>query len=150
MKRPFASARPIGPFAQFEAEPTDVEVRQGPIWTWLEVTTFEGSREESTFVTREHVNFVDIKVKEIMASEPVKERLDFAGELTERDIFCTKTSDLTVACFIRHPEDFISIRFLDEIIDNFQGEINPHKDLTVRDYRVVSEEFVKQKHPELV
>lgn len=150
MKRPFSSIRPIGPFAQRQAQDTGVEVRNGPIWTWLEVTTFQGNREESPKVTREHEQFVDSEVKRIMALEEVSERLEFAGEINEFDIFCESSSDLTISCFIRHAEDFISITPLDEVIDVFQANINAHKDLTVRDYRVVSEEFVEQRQPEIV
>lgn len=150
MKRPLANKRPIGPFAQRQPQSGGVEVRNGPIWTWLEVTTFTGDREDSPKVTQEHKDFVDHEVKRIMTSDEVKERLEFAGEINEFDIFCEASSDLTISCFIRHAEDFISIRFLDEVIDVFQANIDAHEDLTVRDYRVVSEEFVEQKHPELV
>lgn len=150
VERPFADKRPIGPFIDLESQEPVAEIREGPIWTWLEVTTFQGSRDESPEVTSDHAQFVDEETKRIMTSEEVKERLEFVGDLNEFDIICSKSSDLTISCFIRHAEDFISIRFLDEVIDVFQANIDSHKDLKVRDYRVVSEEFVEQRHPEVV
>lgn len=163
MKRPFGDKRIIGPLAQFGNEPDEsqiedeiddsepvAEIRNGPIWTWVEVTTFAGADEESPEVTRKHVDFVDSQVKRMMTSAEVKERLDFAGDLKRSDIFCDSYGDLTVSCFIRHPEDFMSVRFLDEVIDVLQPNINQHKDLTMRDYRVVTEDFVEDRDPLIV
>jgi len=153
MNRPFSDKRIIGPFSQIDildAEPTGVEIREGPIWTWIEVTTYKGRRKNSSTVTREHVSYVESEVKRILVSKDVKDRLDFAGELTENDIFCDSYTDLTISCFIRHPEDFMSIRLLDEVIDVLQPAINQHEDLTMRDYRVVTEKFVQDKDPVIV
>lgn len=150
MRRPFKDKRPIWSFMQKEPEPTDVEIRNGPIFTKLTVTTFQGSREESPFIDRDHINFVDNEVKRIMTSTEVKERVDFAGELKEFDIFTFESTDLTIDSFIRHPEDMLSIVRLEEIVDVFQANINPHEDLTVRSFDVVSREFVEQKHPDII
>jgi len=145
VNRPLEDLRPFGPFFDLEdAEPV-AEIRQGPIWTWVEVTTFEGSREESETVTIDHVEFVDNEIRNLFLSEPVKERLEFAGEINDFDITCRKSSELTVSCFIRHTEDFISIPLLHDIVEPLQDRINVHQDLQVRDYRVVTTEFVEDR-----
>lgn len=142
--RPFEDLRPFGPLIDLDdAEPV-AEIKEGPIWTWVEVTTFAGSREESTDVTQEHINFVDNEVTKLFTSEEAKERLEFAGELNDFDIFTFKSSDLTISSYIRHSEDFISIPILNEFIDPLQAQINSHKDLTVRDYRITTPEFVEE------
>lgn len=152
MKRPLEDIRPIGPFAQANQDPehTGVEIRNGPIVTKLEVTTYTGDRDDSPTVTRNHVDFVDSEMKRLVTSEEIKERLDFAGDLQEFDVFTFKSTDITINTFIRHPEDMISIRLLDETIDVYKPAIDSHKDLTVRNYDVVSREFVEQKHPEIL
>ena len=152
MKRPFASRRPIGPFTQIneDPEPMGVEVRNGPIVTRLEATTYTGDRNDSPTVTRDHVDFVDSEMKRLVTSSDIKERLDFAGDIQEFDVFTFKTTDVTVNSYIRHPEDMISIRILDETTDVYKAAIDSHKDLTVRNYDVVSREFVEQKHPEIL
>lgn len=151
MRRPLADKRPIGPFvSNQQLGERMAEVRHGPIWTWVEVTTYNGSREDSPLVTRDHVDFVDHELKDVFTSQPVQDRLVFAGDLEEFDVFTSKASDLTVSTFVRHSEDFISIRLLDEVIETIQDRVNSHKDLTVRDYRVVSEEFVEQREPAIV
>jgi len=152
MKRPFADKRPLGPFAQFneDPEPMGVEVRNGPIITRLEATTFTGDRDDSPTVTRDHVDFVDSEMKRLVTSSDIKERLDFTGDIQEFDVFTFKTTDVTINSYIRHPEDMISIRILDETTDVYKAAIDSHKDLTVRNYDVVSREFVEQKHPEIL
>jgi len=148
MKRPLADKRPFGPFAQRDdPEPTGVSIEKGPIITKLEVTTFTGDRKNSPNVTQDHVDFVDSEVKRIITQPEVKERLDFAGELNEFDVFTFSETDITISSYIRHPEDILSIVFLEELVDVFQANINSNKDLTVRSYDVVSREFVEQKHP---
>ena len=86
LERPFADKRLIGPiFKQNATEDMErtASIENGPIWTWVEVTTYNGSREDSPKVASDHVQFVDTELKRIFTSEEVKERLDFAGELKE-------------------------------------------------------------------
>jgi len=151
VERPLADKRLIGPiFKQNATEDMErtASIENGPIWTWVEVTTYNGSREDSPKVASDHVQFVDTELKRIFTSEEVKERLDFAGDLKEFDVFTEKSSDLTISAYIRHPEDFISIRLLDEVIDVIQANIDSHRKLTVRDYRVVSREYIEQQMPD--
>lgn len=152
MRRPFADKRPLGPFAQIneDPEPTGVDIRNGPIVTKLETTTFTGDRDESPMVTEEHVDFVDNEMKRLVTSEEVKKRLDFAGDLQEFDVFTFRESSMVIETYIRHPEDMVPIRYLDETIDVYKTAIDSHKDLTVRSYDVVSREFIEQKHPEIL
>lgn len=152
MKRPFKDIRPLGPFSQInrDPEPMAVEVRNGPIFTRLAVTTFTGNRDDSPRVTRDHVDFVDQEMKRLVTSEEIKEKLDFAGDIQEFDVFTFKASALNIECFIMHPEDLLPIRYLDQTIDVYKTNIDSHKDLTVRNYDVVSTEFVEQKHPEII
>jgi len=89
-------------------------------------------------------------MKRLVTSSDIKERLDFAGDIQEFDVFTFKTTDVTINSYIRHPEDMISIRILDETTDIYKAAIDSHKDLTVRNYDVVSREFVERKHPEIL
>lgn len=145
MRRPVDIVRQIRLHGQPESSGT--EITEGPIWTMVVVTTHQGSRDDSPEVTRDHVDFVDHEVSRIFTLSEVKERLDFVSEMQEFDISTDKKNDLVIQSFVRHREDMLSVRHLDEVIDVLEANINPHEDLTVRDYRVVSEGLVRQNDP---
>ena len=149
MKRPFASKRPVGPFVEQsrDPEPTGIEVRGGPIWTSVEVTTFTGDRDTTPDVQQSHIEFVDSEVKQTMTSQPVQERVNFVGEFLASDVFTDSYTDITINSFLRFPEDMLSIRQLDEVTESLKGRIDDHVDLTMRSHRVVSHGFVEQRDP---
>lgn len=139
----------------YEPVETDIEVRKGPIWTQLEVSTFTGERETSPDIKREEVDRVHKltwDIVESMKTEGGRPYLDFAGDIQEHDIFCVKDRNIVMSCFIRHPEDTISIKILWELANNLKEYIddNTEEHLHVRNLSVVSEEWVKQQHPEIV
>lgn len=148
MKRPLADKRILGPFYEFgDPEPTGVEVRNGPIWTQIEATSYTGDRSNTPSVGREHVEYVDDTVKRIIMQDEVKERIEFSGTLRESDVFTDSYRDIVVTSFIRFPEDMISIRNLDEITDVLKPAIDEHEDLSMRSHRIVTQEFVEDTDP---
>lgn len=141
---------------------SEKEVKNGPIWTQIEVSTFTGDRETSPEITQQDVVDIEDNVWEVVKrlrdpKEGLEKRpdlpLNFTGDITERDIFCflEEERDIVSSCFIRHNEDFIGIKILwnfsQELVD--QIDENMEDPFSVRNVKVVSQSWVEQHHPEL-
>jgi len=151
MKRPLKDVRPIGPISEIrDPESSGIKIEKGPIWVRVEATSFTGNRSDSPEVTRSHVNTMDRVVSDVMTSDDVKERLEFVGEIRDIDIFTDSYTDITVTSFIRIPEDLVPVRYLDEVIDVLKLRVDEIEDLTMRNFDVVSREFVEQQDPAIV
>lgn len=139
---------------------TDLEVKNGPIWVQIQVSSFTGDRETSPEITNEQVIEIEnliweviegLKLGETPAEDP-ELPLEFAGEITERDLYCFKDQDIITSCFLRIPEDFMGVKilwnFAEELVAKFQDEMEDP--FSVRNVEVVAQSWVEQHHPEIV
>lgn len=140
---------------------SDLEVKNGPIWSQVKVSSFTGDRDTSPEITNEDV----IEIENIVW-EVIKERRDpmgdpeerpelpinFAGDITQRDVYCFKDRPIIASCFIRHNEDFMGVKilwdFAQELVDRVSDEMG--EPYSVRNVEVVAESWVEQHHPEIV
>lgn len=140
---------------------TDLEVKNGPIWTQVEVSSFTGDRETSPEITREDIVEIENIVWEVVERnrDPMtgpEDRpelpLNFTGDITQRDIYCFMDRDIVASCFIKHKEDFIGVKilwnFAQELVDEVKSQMG--EPYSVRNVQVVAESWVEQHHPEIV
>lgn len=136
--------------AEYEPQDTGIEIRGGPIWLWIESTTYTGDRRTTPDVETRDVLMVENTITDILLLQSSRDRLEFVGELSERNIFCSKSSDITISCFIKLEEDFVSIPLLNELTEPLKTNIDAIDRVNIRAFRVASEEFIEQHHPEII
>lgn len=144
-----------------KAEPTELEVKNGPIWTQIEVSTYTGDRKTSPEITPKDIIEIETLVWEVIEElrdpktgpgDRPELPINFAGDISERDVYCFEDRDIVASCFVRHREDFIGTKILwnysQELVDRFKEEME--EPFSVRNVKVVAQSWVEQHHPEIV
>lgn len=140
---------------------SDFEVKGGPIWTQVKVVAKDDGRFENPEITNEDVIEVEnvvwgaIEEKRDPMTGPEDrpdEPINFVNDITQRDLYCFKERDRFASCFIRHREDFMSVKVLWGFTKFLQGEVERILSgrLVLRSVDVVATTWVEQHHPEIV
>lgn len=133
-----------------EPENTGVKITNGPIWTKVSITTYTTTKDQSPEVTEDDVHQATNVIWQAFLKN--SGYLNFTSEVEEHDIYTEKVQKTRIEAFVRHPEDMISVKGLWDWAETLMNDVPDMMGEKFRasNLQVVSREFVRQHHPELV